>query len=140
MGLTLLGSGPSAAHQALPPGIVARIPARHAGINLHAPTLVEKGRRLFEQETFGGNGRTCASCHPPTNNFTLDVDFIKGLPRRDPLFVAEFDPKLAGLEIPSLLRSKGLICENLDGFDRPCVLRSVPHTLALGLSRVPDGG
>ncbi|MFL5331805.1 MAG: hypothetical protein ACJ8H8_01195, partial [Geminicoccaceae bacterium] len=35
-------------------------------------------------------------------------------------------------------RGKGLICENLDGFDRPCVLRSVPHTLALGLSRVPD--
>ena len=23
----------------------------------------EEGRRLFEEETFGGNGRTCATCH-----------------------------------------------------------------------------
>ena len=28
------------------------------------PALVEEGRRLFFEETFGGNGRTCGSCHP----------------------------------------------------------------------------
>jgi hypothetical protein len=26
---------------------------------------IEEGRRLFIGETFGGNGRTCATCHPP---------------------------------------------------------------------------
>lgn len=28
-----------------------------------ALTPLQEGRRLFEQETFGGNGRTCAHCH-----------------------------------------------------------------------------
>jgi hypothetical protein len=32
------------------------------------------------------------------------------------------------------MRSKGLVLENLDGFDQPGVMRSVPHTLGLGLS------
>ena len=139
LSLALPGIGPSQAHQALPPGIVAKIPQRHAGVDLRAPTLVEQGRRLFEEETFGGNGRTCASCHPASNNFTIDVPYINTLPADDPLFVAEFNPALKDLEIPGLLRGKGLICENLDGFDRPCVLRSVPHTLALGLSGCPTG-
>lgn len=29
----------------------------------HAPGGREDGRRLFQDETFGGNGRTCATCH-----------------------------------------------------------------------------
>ena len=28
--------------------------------------LIEEGRRLFLEETFEGNGRTCATCHPPS--------------------------------------------------------------------------
>ena len=82
-------------------------------------------------ETFDGNGRTCATCHPPTNNFTIDPDFIASLPPDDPLFVAEFNPDLAELEDPQLMRQFGLILENLDGFDRPGVMRGVPHTLGL---------
>lgn len=35
------------------------------------------------------------------------------------------------------MRSLGLICENLDGFDEPCVFRGVPHTLALRTSTTP---
>ena len=35
------------------------------------------------------------------------------------------------------MRSLALICENLDGFDKPCVFRSVPHTLALRTSTTP---
>ena len=41
------------------------------------------------KETFDGNGRTCGTCHPATNNFTLDPAFIAKLPKSDPLFVAE---------------------------------------------------
>jgi hypothetical protein len=29
----------------------------------HSDATQEDGRRLFEQETFGGNGRTCLTCH-----------------------------------------------------------------------------
>lgn len=101
---------------------------------------VLEGFRLFTNETFGGNGRTCASCHPPTNNFTLDPAFIRQLPKHDPLFVAEFNPQLRALERPALMRTYGLIVENLDGFDRPGVLRAVPHTLGLHETVAKDQG
>ena len=96
--------------------------------------LIERGRQLFMDETFDGNGRTCASCHPPTNNFTVDPDFIASLPDDDPLFVAEFNPDLAGLEDPEMMRDFGLILENADGLDKPGVFRGVPHTLGLRVS------
>lgn len=99
--------------------------------------LVERGRQLFEYETFGGNGRTCATCHPPAHNFTLDPNYIAKLPPDDPLFVAESDPALAKLENPYMLRRYALILENVDGFHVPGVLRGIPHVLGLGLSIEP---
>ena len=66
--------------------------------------LIEEGRRIFFEETFDGNGRTCGTCHPATHNFTIDAEFIRTLHRRnprDPLFVAEFVPELKELEDPS---------------------------------------
>jgi hypothetical protein len=54
--------------------------------------------------------------------------------------VAEFNPALRQLENPDLMRRFGLILENLDGFDQPGVLRSVPHTLGLRLTTTPDAG
>jgi cytochrome c peroxidase len=100
--------------------------------------LIEQGRLLFMKETFGGNGRTCATCHPPTNNFTLDPAFIATLPDDDPLFVAEFNPDLTQLEDPELMRQFALILENVDGFDLPGVMRGVPHTLGLPTSMKVD--
>jgi cytochrome c peroxidase len=100
--------------------------------------LIEKGRQLFMNETFNGNGRTCASCHPPTNNFTIDPAFIARLPDSDPLFVAEFNPALSKLEDPGLMRKFGLILENLRGFENPGVMRGVPHTLGLPVSMTLD--
>lgn len=96
--------------------------------------LIRKGRDLFINGTFGGNGRTCATCHPEENNFTLDPKFIATIPNDDPLFVHEFDPLLAELENAALLRKFGLFLENVDGFDNPPVFRSVPHTLGLRTS------
>ena len=52
--------------------------------------------------------------------------------------MAETNPDLAKLEDSKALRQRALITENLDGFDRPGVLRGVPHTLALPVSIVPD--
>jgi cytochrome c peroxidase len=96
--------------------------------------LIAQGQRLFFNETFNGNGRTCGTCHPAVNNFTIDPRFIATLPRSDPLFVAETNRKLAKLENPALMRKFGLILENMDGFEDPTnkfVMRGVPHTLAL---------
>ncbi len=100
--------------------------------------LVSKGRQLFLNETFAGNGRTCATCHREEANFTLDPAFIATLPPNDPLFVAEFNPELQkNFENPKLMRQFGLILENLDGFadlDNRFVMRGIPHTLALRTS------
>lgn len=99
--------------------------------------LVKLGEALFFNETFDGNGRTCGTCHPAENNFTIDPAFIAALPQEDPLFVAETNPDLASLEDSSALRQFGLIRANADGFENPTekfVLRSVPHLLGLASS------
>jgi mono/diheme cytochrome c family protein len=102
------------------------------------------GADLFFREGFGGNGRSCATCHRVDNNFTIDVPFISRLPPNDPLFVAEFDPALAGLEIPAQLRGRGLILENVDGFAPDptvnFVLRAVPHNLSMGVTVARPSG
>jgi mono/diheme cytochrome c family protein len=106
--------------------------------------LVARGERIFFDETFGGNGRTCGTCHRAENNFSISPAFIATLPDDDPLFVAEFQPALAeNFEKPELMRRFGLILENVDGFDdleNRFVMRGVPHVLALRTSVAsPDG-
>ena len=100
--------------------------------------LVARGRDIFFNETFEGNGRTCGSCHRAENNFTIDAVFIATLPDSDALFVAEFIPALReNFENPKLLREFGLITENLNGFNdlsKNFNLRGVPHTLGLSTS------
>ena len=100
--------------------------------------LVAKGRDLFFNETFGGNGRTCGTCHREERNFTIDAAFIATLPKTDALFVAEFTPALSrNFENPRLMRAFGLILENLDGFDdleNRFTMRGVPHVLGMRVS------
>ncbi len=49
----------------------------------------EEGRRLFEEETFGGNGRTCATCHSASTGTFAPADALRRLNANsaDPLFV-----------------------------------------------------
>ncbi len=80
--------------------------------------LVARGRDIFFNETFDGNGRTCGTCHRAEENFALSREFIAALPLSDPLFVAETNPDLSeNFENPRLMRELGLIIENQDGFD-----------------------
>jgi cytochrome c peroxidase len=98
------------------------------------------GAELFFRETFDGNGRTCGSCHPAQNNYTLDPAFIAGLAETDPLFIAEQDAELAELELSELLHDSALILVNADGLSDPThnfVMRSVSHMLALATSTTP---
>lgn len=101
--------------------------------------LVAEGERLFKNETFSGNGRTCATCHPEENNFTIDPAFIRTRPKNDPLFVAETNPQLAkNFENPKLMRDFGLILENTNGFDRTFTMRSTNHIFGLRRSMKPS--
>ena len=103
--------------------------------------LISQGAALFFNGKFGGNGRTCGTCHPASNNLTIDPPFIASLPENDPLFVAEFNPALANLEKPTLMRQFGLILENVDGLSDPVnrfVMRGVPHTLGMQVSLEQD--
>ncbi len=99
--------------------------------------LIAQGADLFFNETFGGNGRTCGTCHPAENNFTIDPEFISHLRQSDPLFVGETNPALGeNFEKSRLLRGLGLVLENADGMDdldNKFVMRGVPHLQ--GLSR-----
>jgi len=100
--------------------------------------LVLKGERIFFNETFDGNGRTCGTCHRAEDNFALSPNFIATLPPDDALFVAETNSNLAdNFENTRLIRELGLILENQDGFDdlsNNFNLRGIPHTLALRTS------
>jgi hypothetical protein len=96
------------------------------------------GADLFFRETFNGNGRSCGTCHRVDRNLAIDPAFMATLGVNDPLFVAEFNPNLIQLEVPTMMRRFGLILENVDGFTPDprsnFVLRSVPHTLSLATS------
>ena len=109
--------------------------SRPAAVNQAMLGLIEQGRVLFFEETFNGNGRTCGTCHRLENNFTIDPAFIATLPPDDFLFVAEFNPALAQLENPTLMRgSRALILEPIDGFDKPPVFRGAPPTINLSFT------
>jgi hypothetical protein len=103
------------------------------------------GAGIFFNETFAGNGRTCGSCHPAGNNTTLDTAFIAALRAEDPedpLFIADNDPNLVGLETADLV-AEAAILENVDGFEDPTrkfVSRGINHVLSLRTSISADTG
>nr|WP_298727901.1 cytochrome c peroxidase [uncultured Steroidobacter sp.] len=57
-----------------------------------------KARQLFERETFGGNGRTCLTCHSRETGTVSPADARKRYSknRKDPLFLADGSDDGAG--------------------------------------------
>lgn len=57
-----------------------------------------EGRRLFDEETFAGNGRTCATCHSGDNGtITLEEVAQRLVDPSDPLFIHDgLDDLLSG--------------------------------------------
>lgn len=103
--------------------------------SVSSPTLIAQGRKLFFEETFNGNGRTCGTCHVESDSFGLSPAIIATLPSTDKLFIAESDPNLTNLEHPPIMRGpRGLILENIDGFKDPNVFRGSPHLLNIALT------
>jgi hypothetical protein len=58
-----------------------------------AATLAQKGEQLFNKETFGGNGRTCASCHVSSIGLGLTPGNIQS---RFATLSSTFDPLFLG--------------------------------------------
>ena len=52
-------------------GARARSAAPPEEADLTVAEEIAEGRRLFMEETFGGNGRTCVTCHVAALNFRL---------------------------------------------------------------------
>lgn len=71
----------------LPPGLVREgAPTDRA---LQSLVSYERGKRLFFDETFGGNGRTCATCHEARAEFGLTPELVRArfaVDPTDPLF------------------------------------------------------
>jgi hypothetical protein len=55
------------------------------------PADFKQARDLFERETFGGNGRTCATCHGSTTGTLSPEEVVRRFEREphDPLFLAD---------------------------------------------------
>lgn len=54
----------------------------HSQGGTHAPEL--DGKKLFERETFGGNGRTCRTCHSKDNGTLTLADVQRIIEKADP--------------------------------------------------------
>ena len=97
--------------------------------------LVDEGRRLFFTETFAGNGRTCGTCHPADNNYTIDAAYIARLPTTDPLLVARF-PRRPGAAAQA---GPGRPCMPTASTGRACCAACRPCSASPARS-VPDFG
>jgi len=56
---------------------------------LASTTAMDEGRRLFRKETFGGNGRTCETCHSRNSGTISPAEVQERLKKdpNDPLFL-----------------------------------------------------
>ncbi len=72
---------------------------------------IDEGFRLFTEETFDGNGRTCGTCHIPEANYTISPKDIKRL--RGQALAEVLASNVPGLENPTLVKKLGLF--NVEG-------------------------
>lgn len=70
-----------------------------------------EGKRLFEHETFGGNGRTCQTCHTEGTGTLAPRDVAKRFRRnpRDPLFFHDGSDDGNGSGISRILRDATIL-------------------------------
>src|SRR5262245_11470358 len=65
---------------------------------------IDEGLRLFTEETFGGNGRTCGTCHLPDRNYTVSPSDIPHLSKQQKdLLFARNTPGLENAALVSKL-------------------------------------
>jgi hypothetical protein len=108
---------------------------------LRRDPALESGRRLFEKETFGGNGRTCRTCHSEETGTISPADARKRhrLNREDPLFLHDGSDDFQGHGAKRILKDATILvtvplASNVKLADDPAattvvVARGIPTTL-----------
>lgn len=73
----------------------------------------DDGRRLFEEETFGGNGRTCLTCHSRETGTVSPEDAQQrfALDQHDPLFVHDGSDDGQGNGVTRMLADATILVE-----------------------------
>lgn len=77
--------------------------------------LIDDGFRIFTQETWNGNGRTCGTCHRPEESYNIFPSTIKMLSKKEQALV--FGTNVPGLENINLVKSNALF--NIEGGPAP---------------------
>jgi len=117
--------------------------AMFVSMSAHGSSVVSQpdGKRLFERETFGGNGRTCSTCHTSATGTMSPTDEQKrfNANARDPLFVHDGSDDGNGKGASRMLKDATVLVEislpaNVSLADDPTarsvvVRRGVPSTL-----------
>jgi cytochrome c peroxidase len=83
------------------------------GTSANADRDAENGRRLFTEETFGGNGRTCRTCHSAMTGTISPQEAQErlGKDHRDPLFVFDGSDDLNGNGYSRMLEEATILIE-----------------------------
>ena len=117
--------------------------AMFVSMSAHESSVVSQpdGKRLFERETFGGNGRTCSTCHTSETGTISPTEAQKRFKgnARDPLFVHDGSDDGNGKGASRMLKDATVLVEiplppNVSLADDPTarsvvVRRGVPSTL-----------
>ena len=95
-------------------------PAANAQSAADQAESIDEGFRVFTQETFGGNGRTCATCHVPSEGYNIFPATIKKLDKQERAIL--FASSVPGFENVKLIESHALF--NISGGPAPFVLET----------------
>ena len=74
---------------------------------------IDRGFKLFTEETFEGNGRSCGTCHIPGRQYNINPEDIKRARGKDRKLI--FATNVPGLENPTLVKKLALF--NVEGGD-----------------------
>lgn len=85
--------------------------AAQAQLTVAEMELLDEGFRIFTEETFDGNGRTCATCHVPEEQYSIAPSDIQRLTGKKLIEVMALN--VPGLENPRLVRERALF--NVEG-------------------------
>src|SRR5215475_8945377 len=73
----------------------------------------EDGKRIFQRETFGGNGRTCLTCHSTETGTVSPQDALARFTNnpRDPLFLHDGSDDGLGHGVNRILKDATILIE-----------------------------
>ena len=87
----------------------------HAQVSAEQANLIDAGRKIFMEETFDGNGRSCGTCHLPAEGYDIFPSSIEKLSKKEQALV--FASNVPGFENEDLIRTFALF--NISGGPAP---------------------